>query len=460
MVHALDSQLPTFDLLGFEPPMFASIELTSKCNLKCGMCALTQGTSSTSHSSVFVDDGVWNSFLDGLGSSVGRVILTGFGEPMLHPHLMRFLGDLQDRRIPYSLSTNGVYVQEDFLRSFKRLTYLDHLNISIDSVDPDIYQRVRRGKISKCSETIKKLVAARGPHTAISVSCVLMKSTLSSLVNAPRTLVELGVRDLIIQSLFDQSPDGINEHIYDMPDAAETIARIEAEAAKYGVTVRFELSERLQLELCAPDAARKLFFDDSRSRGTARACGAAWDTAHVDAGGKVFPCCRAAAIDTAQMGGLPKQSFSTIWNGASFQDFRSSFKGGETVQDVCAKCTAVPSGIPSRAGFQARLLPGLRRSDDGAAVISVANVGTEIWTASKKPCIGVNEPRDRISALYDDTWISKNRVCHVQEGSVLPGENAHFVLPPGLSFAGMPREYFQLVIDGELWLPGTSFSLS
>ncbi|WP_299027395.1 radical SAM protein [uncultured Sulfitobacter sp.] len=451
-------QKVVLEVWGVDGPNSASIEITSKCNLKCTMCPLTLATSSTSGAVTHLTLPLWEKFLKGLEQDISRVLLTGFGEPMLHPHLLRFLGDLQERSLLTSLTTNGVRTTPAFLAAMPDLTYLDHLNVSIDSFDPDVYEAIRKGKLGKCLDTISKYAKARGPRTTLSVSSILMQSTLPSLKEAPRKLADLGVGHLVLQSLFDQAPEGLDQHLSG-EQLAEQIAEIQHQGAQAGVEVHFELPDRLQLELHDPAAANRNYFDDSRTHGQSRVCGLAWDTTHVDAAGKVFPCCRAAAVDQGALGDLGKASFAEIWQGQPYQALRSSFGQADRLSDLCATCTTVPAGLHVHAGFEGRVEPVIDQADDGTLTLYVTNCGTRDWDAEYRPSIGTARPNDRESPLYNKSWISRNRVARMHEGRVSPGGRARFTLPVNVSDGEAAKEHFQLVIDGMFWIPGTHFSL-
>lgn len=444
---------------GHDFPSAISIELTSKCNLTCKMCPLTLGTSSSSQAVSFMDLAVWRRLLDDIDGRVEKVILTGFGEPMLHPHLLDMLSDLEERSIPFGLTTNGVHIKPGIEEMLPGLTGLRHLNVSIDSFDADIYRHIRKGKITKCLATIARLVRACGPQTLFSVSAIIMKTTLPSLRVAPQQLAEIGVTNLVLQSLFDQNPSGLDENLADPAEDAAHISAIRQAAEQHGVTLHFEDPERLDLELNDPPEARKRYFDDSRDHATGRLCGLPWDTLHVDANSAVFPCCRTSAVNQCNTGRIDGQSVFDVWQGSAYDAFRRSFASPQAMHDVCATCTAVPMGLPPRAFFSGTVLDDLEVSDSGMLCVAVRNTGVEAWRADRQPTIGISRPKDRISTLHDHRWISGNRVCSMREDRVEPGDIAHFDMPVSVPTDEGMTEHFELVIDGQLWIPGTGFSI-
>ncbi|MEZ4458224.1 MAG: GH25 family lysozyme [bacterium] len=81
--------------------------------------------------------------------------------------------------------------------------------------------------------------------------------------------------------------------------------------------------------------------------------------------------------------------------------------------------------------------------------IELRNTGSATWDANTK--LGTTEPRDRPSALADDSWPAPNRAA-VVNGTVAPGETYRFeftIRAP--SEPGVYAEYFNLVQEGVAW---------
>ncbi|MEM8849686.1 MAG: radical SAM protein [Pseudomonadota bacterium] len=395
-----------------------------------------------------------------MDASLDRVILTGFGEPRLHPDLVHFLDDLERRRLNYGVTTNGIFVQKAFLDRFASLSLLSHVDISVDSFDPEGYRQLRGGSIAKCFRGIEALVRAGGPQTQITVSSVLMKSTAASMLDAPAQLAQLGIKHFVVQSLFDQSDAGIDEHITGLSHVGEMLTALRSEADRHGVTIHLESEERLRLELERPAEARSKYFTDVREQGFSRACDLPWLALHVDAAGTVFPCCRASAANDAELGSLKDSALPEIWRGQGLEDFREEIGEPETLPGICAECSAVPPGQPTYTLYGAEVIEGRASITERTAVIRVRDSGRCEWAGAMRPRIAVAQPRDRPSAFSDDRWLSPNRPCDMMEDRIGPGEIGHFKLPISFDEATPGEEHFQLVIDGFQWLWGTGFSVS
>src|SRR5262249_51220101 len=130
-------------------PATITLEVTSACNLKCVFCALTQNISSTSSWPIHLSETFWKKLKSEITRYKPRVILTGFGEPTLHPRFYSLLLDLESAKVQFSFSTNGIAIRASLLELIKNLGNLCHVNVSIDSPDPDLYRKLRGADINK-----------------------------------------------------------------------------------------------------------------------------------------------------------------------------------------------------------------------------------------------------------------------------------------------------------------------
>lgn len=139
------------DRLETRKPITADIFLTDFCNLKCGYCRYSHESGGFMAFPVFLD--VVDRLLE-LG--VKGLILTGGGEPTLHPDWGNITEELERRNIPYGVNTNFVKYSQ-FSPVF--------IKISLDG-DAEYYKRVRGAdKFTIVAENIKKFRAGLNKKT-------------------------------------------------------------------------------------------------------------------------------------------------------------------------------------------------------------------------------------------------------------------------------------------------------
>jgi radical SAM protein with 4Fe4S-binding SPASM domain len=440
-------------------PSLLQVEPSSRCNLRCQMCPVsTKGTLSTQNPGVMTPE-VWATVRE-LGGRIGKVLMTGFGEPFLHPGFLDMLRELDAAEVSISFSTNGILVTDEIVRELNQLKHLAHVNVSIDSPDEDVYREVRRGDVHRALEGMKRLV--HGLHdggSRITVSSVLMASTAESLLRFPAILNEIGLRKWIIQNMADWNLDLLTWHLHRGGLPKDYLQHLRRLAAEHQVDVTFENPERIELEANQPELAVRKFHTKSETEtGASRVCNSPWDAPFIDKDGRILPCCY--ADPTAVMGDLREESFDDIWNGQRYQQFRADLvQGGRSLPQICANCTIAPVGLHPRGQFAVELcLEDSVLSGAGPFRLVVRNVGVNSWDQSSGLRVATAEPQDRPSALHHHLWLSANRVATFKEDHVPPGGKATFVLPMTRRHTEI-TEAFQLVVDGLKWLPETRFEL-
>src|SRR6187551_2011499 len=111
-------------------PLMAHLIAMRRCNLSCAYCNEYDATSQPVHSDIV------RSRIDRL-SDLGLAVLTfSGGEPLLHPELPSLVAHGRARGLFVTLITNGYLLSREAIAALNRAG-LDHLQISIDNVEPD-----------------------------------------------------------------------------------------------------------------------------------------------------------------------------------------------------------------------------------------------------------------------------------------------------------------------------------
>ena len=128
----------------WEPIKFVAMDIVDNCNLRCPFCVYDYANVHATH---VMSDEVYEKAL-GLLPLVGveQFWLSCLHEPTMHPKLTEFIA-----RIPREYRDN-VFYTTNLARRMPAAYYetladsgLHHLNISIESRDPAIYERMRKG---------------------------------------------------------------------------------------------------------------------------------------------------------------------------------------------------------------------------------------------------------------------------------------------------------------------------
>jgi MoaA/NifB/PqqE/SkfB family radical SAM enzyme len=135
-------------------PREVVLEVTTRCNLQCVHCFrfAVRG-----FRYVDMDYGSFRRVVDNaVESGVTRLVFSGWGEPTVNPYVLDMLSYAKSRGLTVVLNTNGVRLAElaeDLVR-----VGVDELYVSIDAVDVDLYERIRRlGSLSAVSRGLERL---------------------------------------------------------------------------------------------------------------------------------------------------------------------------------------------------------------------------------------------------------------------------------------------------------------
>lgn len=172
--------------MNFNPSRIkVGLELTSKCNLRCGMCPLPVLRRP-------YEDMAWplveraEREIHGLGLRLKW--LHEMGEPLLYSRI-----DDAIRLFPEaSLSTNGLVLTEE-IGAKLLATPLKRIRICVDSVNPKVYPQLRTGgDFDKLVDVTKKfLVQAKGHPIRIEIQKMRSRLTLDETIDDFRQLFDL-----------------------------------------------------------------------------------------------------------------------------------------------------------------------------------------------------------------------------------------------------------------------------
>jgi radical SAM protein with 4Fe4S-binding SPASM domain len=339
---------------------------------------------------------------------------------------------------------------------------LAHVDVSIDSPDPEVYLSIRGGNVKRALRGLENLMAAmpKPKRTLVSVSAVALRDNLDSLNAFPSLLSRLGVGSFVLQGSVDYNSYSRDQYVGDREDLAWHLESLRAACKQHRVDLVLTMPARMAAEETQDEAGIARFItkaggDVSRSR----QCLLPWEVPYIDKDGRVFPCCYAGAEGTVQLGDVRDNDFDEIWLGEPYQRFRRSLLQGLSLEPICQRCTGVAIGRHPLAGYQAMIEPEQLDISDRRVRVTIRNTGSRTWTSDDHIRIGTTAPRDCASRLWHSTWLSRNRACSFNEPRVGPGQEATFTFLIGRHHRPAHQE-FQAVADGVCWLPNTRFSVT
>lgn len=326
------------------------IELTTRCNLRCVYCAVSQPT----YRGIDLALEGFDNFVEQMRTRrVRHINLNGHGETTIIRDWDAYADRLADAGFKLSITTNlakRIRPEEvATLSRFKRIL------VSIDTVDGDLLARLRRGSnLDRILENIKLVLdfaAQRGRDPEIAVSCTVGDMTAAGVADLAETLLRHGVRVFRFGDLSEYGAiEGVlrMRHVSHLPAEARPAVREAFEVAleriaeaggvaEVDASLRSWLDENTERSVHSDSrhaaAGDKTVWADEVGKGVTRDCLDPWKLAFVQSDAAVRPCC----FFEEQLGTLATTELDRIVEGDGFRTLRKELLTGD-LRPNCRNC--------------------------------------------------------------------------------------------------------------------------
>lgn len=146
------------------------ISLTDKCNLRCHYCMPVNQSFMNEENYLKAED-IFEIVEELKTMGLDEVRLTG-GEPLMRksfPEIAKSLASLSLKKT--SLTTNGILLEKYF--DVLKETNIRHLNISLDSLNPDSFQKVTFGNHFK--KVLENIIFANASGFVVKINVIAMR---------------------------------------------------------------------------------------------------------------------------------------------------------------------------------------------------------------------------------------------------------------------------------------------
>ena len=152
---------------------YLRLSVTDRCNVRCFYCMPKEGISKREHGAILSYDKLLLIAETAVGLGIEKIRITG-GEPLVRAGLVGFLEKLSTtpglRHL--ALTTNGLLLAEMAADLYK--AGVQRLNVSLDSLDPNIFSSITRGGDLK--RVLAGLDAAeKAGFPPPKINCVIMR---------------------------------------------------------------------------------------------------------------------------------------------------------------------------------------------------------------------------------------------------------------------------------------------
>lgn len=241
-----------------------------------------------------------------------RVVLSGPGEPSLHPQFDRMLGLMMQLNMEPLVLTNGIGI--DVARAKIWATKRAAFRFSIHAGDHETWLRVHPGGTAKqfesLSRIIESLTAAKGPR--VSTINVIHKANFRNVCEMIEHARKLGVQEVVFRPVFAR--DKLAHLVLNLEEEAELHRNLQhcvRLAESYGI--RTNLHEYLANNLYVHSGVLRT---DHLYREIP--CYFGWIHAVFDIDGTMTPCLDSGLV----MGRAGKQSIRDMWHSRHYWAFR------------------------------------------------------------------------------------------------------------------------------------------
>jgi MoaA/NifB/PqqE/SkfB family radical SAM enzyme len=331
-------------------PVEAQIEITNKCNFTCPMCPrdIMDVPSINMDFGLFKEvvrklstpplpplqkggeGGGWDLQKRGQRGVVRDFILTGWGEPLLHPdffEMVDFISSINpDARIRFT--TNGSLLNKD-VRKKILISKIEQVSISIDGLNGDGATVEGHSESKRIIENVTTLARERnsnpptppfkkGGQGGFTPSLVFQSTIHSNNLEGLKKLIELGgkigIDRMNLVRLDVRKTAGLRRP--SIENEGRIFVKLKKAGKAAGLPVFFINRQGLVLQMAG-------HFD--------RLCFRTVDHVYINVKGDVTPCCN---LRKMKMGNLTKEDINEIWHGKMFRKFRAN------QLKVCKGCDA------------------------------------------------------------------------------------------------------------------------
>lgn len=301
----------------FYSPIYIQIESTNICNLRCIMCPINKLTSSREPKNLTLKE---FEYIILQFPFLKYILLQGIGEPLNNPQIIDIIEKGRSKHIFMGFITNGTLLNKKIGSELIKVGQ-NYIGISLDSVNPQNYESIRRGaKFEQVVENIERLLSLRKSlktsELSIEIVVVIMNRNVQELIDIINFAYELGVDSINIR--------GLNPAFNPSLEAQNIDVKIEKIFAFSKV-----LMKRRDFNVICFALPKK---GDKKMR-----CRWPWCATYITVEGDITPCCHCPDARLLSFGNIFNKPFREIWNNSSYKNFRIALKTGKP-PFICRSC--------------------------------------------------------------------------------------------------------------------------
>jgi tungsten cofactor oxidoreducase radical SAM maturase len=191
------------------------IQPTTNFNLHCRTCI--RNVWDTTEAQMSMD--TFQRLLESLYElpDLTRVVFSGFGEPLTHPHILEMIQAVRSRDLAVTLGSNGLLLDMGMARELVKLG-MDRLVVSVDGIKPETYARIRGARLSQVLgnlRTLNDVKSQLGSLTpALGIEFVVLRSNVAELAELTGLVSRLNAARVLVSHVLPYTEEMFSEILY------------------------------------------------------------------------------------------------------------------------------------------------------------------------------------------------------------------------------------------------------
>ena len=283
-------------------PRYIDLELTNTCNFKCLMCQT--GIGAQRRTKGFMSDAVYYKIITEIKEYKTPLRFVRWGEPTLHPNLVKYLIEAKRNGMLVHINTNGKLLDEEMMLELIDIP-LDSIKFSFQGVDKKSYREMRN--IDYFNELLKKIERLYNLRQDRKCPFIHIATTITYESNEQVELFKEGVRNFT-----DLVTVGRTQ--------LEFIDTSKAKLSEFEINTLLWLKKQESLIKKHPE------------------CPEVFDKLSINWDGKVTACC-ADYDEKMVIGNIMESSLNEIWKSGKLNYYRSLLADMRHDDiELCSKC--------------------------------------------------------------------------------------------------------------------------
>jgi MoaA/NifB/PqqE/SkfB family radical SAM enzyme len=311
-------------------PRTVHFDVTNACNAACITCWDHSPLLTTPRAAAWkktrIDPDAFDTLVDELAAmgSVKAAILSGMGDPLVHPYIYRMIARVKRAGWHLTLMTNLIAADIEQLAALE----VDQILVGVHGATPTAYSAFHPGwderEFFTLCKHLRRLAATPAKVRHVQV---INRDTAPELVD----MVRFGARF---------RADRINFKLASLAGGTETCritetqrAQLMAEAVPAAAVLAEHLGVATNLELFARQLAANQDDDSATTPMAEVGCFQGYVYTRITASGDVLYCCNTEV----RVGSLADAPFAELWRGPAWQALRDRFRRGDYMAG-CERC--------------------------------------------------------------------------------------------------------------------------